>query len=62
MSYDLPPPPFREREDFEKTPLAEEIKAVIGMYKLVDRLRAKDPDDPTDVDKEWSDTNESVII
>jgi len=60
MSEEMPKSPFRDREQYEKTPLAEEMKAVLGMYELTRRLRAKNPDDPKDVDKAPEDIEESV--
>ncbi len=56
----MPKQPFRDIESREKIPLAEEIKAVLGIYELTRRLRAKDPNNPEDVDKLPENTSESV--
>lgn len=60
MSQEMPKQPFRDREEMEKTPLAEEMKAVLGIYELTRRLRAKNPENPKDVDKSPENTSESV--
>lgn len=61
MREEIPAPPFRDRERMAETPLAEEIKAILAtMVRLTLRLRAKNPEDPTDVDKSPEDTNESI--
>ena len=60
MSEELPRSPFRQSENLEKTSLTEEVRAVLGIFKLTQRLRAKNPDDPNDVDKSPDDIEESV--
>jgi len=67
MSEKMPPSPFRKHPilqqgpgTIEQVPLSEEIKAVVGIYELTRRLRAKDPEDPSDIDKSAEDINESL--
>jgi|GEM_PF-5218966 len=58
MMEQVPKSPFRDREENEKTPLAEEIKAVLGIFELTRRLRAKIPD--KDIDKPRENVSESA--
>lgn len=52
--------PFRERQNPDQTPLAEEIKAVLGIFELTRRLRAKVPENVDDVDKPRENISESA--
>lgn len=59
MTEKIPSSPYRQR-DGEKIPLSEEIKAVLGIFELTRRMRAKVPENPEDVDKSPDDSDESV--
>lgn len=52
--------PFRDRSEEKETPLSEEIKAVLGIFELTRRLRAKVPEDPSDTDKPRENISESA--
>ena len=60
ISEEMPPSPFRKRPNPEKILISEEIRAILGIYELTRRLRAKDPEDSEDVDKSKEDISESV--
>lgn len=60
MMEEGPKSPFRDREIEEEVPLAEEIKAVLGIFELTRRLRAKVPDNPSDIDKPRENVSESA--